>query len=60
MPSNFLLLKKTTRIFKFLRTFSFVKNIRNLRINLRNELLYSYVFIAYMRELRGCKTSYTQ
>ena len=24
------------------------KNIRNLRINLRNELLYSYIFIMYM------------
>ena len=26
-----------------------VKNIRNLRINLRNKLLYPYIFIMYMR-----------
>jgi len=31
-------------------SFLLVKNIRNLRINLRNELLHSRVFIAYMRE----------
>ena len=44
-PPIFLLLKKATRTFNFLRTFSLVKNIRNLRINLRNKLLYSYVLL---------------
>ena len=29
----------------FLRTFSLVKNIRDLIINLRNKLLYSYVLL---------------
>ena len=48
-PPIFGLLKKAIRTIIFLRTFSLVKNVRNLRINLRNELLYSYVFIAYMR-----------
>ena len=34
----------------FLQTFSLVKkNIRNLRINLRNEHLFPYVFFAFMR-----------
>ena len=48
-PQVFWLLKKATRTFNFLRTFLLVKDIRNLRISLRNELLYSYVFITYMR-----------
>ena len=49
-PPIFWLLKKTTRTFNFLQTFLLVKDIRNFRISLRNELLYSYVFITYMRE----------
>ena len=44
-PPIFWLLKKATETFILLRTFSLVKNIRNLRINLRNELLYSYVLL---------------
>ena len=48
-PPVFQLLKKATRTFNFLQKFSLVKNILNLRINLRNEFRYSYVFIAYMK-----------
>jgi len=32
-----------------LNVFISKKKIRNLQINLRNELLYSYIFIMYMR-----------
>ena len=49
MPSDFWLLKKATRTFNFLRMFLLVKDIRNLQISLRNELLYSHVFITYMK-----------
>ena len=48
-PSIVWLLKKTTRTFNFLRKFLLIKNIRNFRINCRNELQYSYIFIMYMR-----------
>ena len=44
------LLKKATRTFNFLQMILLVKDIRKFRISLRNELLYSYVFITYMRE----------
>ena len=50
MPSNFLLLKKAAITFLFFYVrFYLVTHIRNLRINLRNELLYLYIFITYMR-----------
>ena len=35
--------------FTFLRMFLLVKDIHTFYISLRNELLYSYVFIEYMR-----------
>ena len=37
-----------TSIFYFLRMFLLVINIRNLRINLRNEILYLCIFMKYM------------
>ena len=45
----FRLHKKATINFKFSRIFLLVKNIRNIRINLRNKLLYSLILIMYMR-----------
>ena len=36
-------------IYFILETFLLVKDIRNLRINLHNKLLYLYIFIAYLR-----------
>ena len=42
-------LKRQLELLAFSRTFSLVKDIRNLRISLRNKRLYSYVFITYMR-----------
>ena len=49
LPSDFWLLKKATRTFHFVRIFLLVKDIRNLQTSLRNELLYSHVFITYMK-----------
>ena len=46
-PPIFRLLIKATRTLNFLRIFLLVKNIRNLQISLRNELLYSHDFITY-------------
>ena len=43
-------LKRQLELLIFFTNILFVKNIRNLRINLRNEPLYSYAFIVYMRE----------
>ena len=48
-PPFFLLLKKATRTLNFLRMFLLVKDIRNLQNSLRKELLYSHIFITYMR-----------
>ena len=36
--------KRQLELFIFLQTFLLVINIRNLRIDLRNELLYLYIF----------------
>ena len=46
---QFLGTQKGNYKFLFLTNFLLVKNIRNLRINLRNKLLYSLIFIMYMR-----------
>ena len=61
-PLIFDYLKRRLELVIVLQTFSLIKNIRNLRINLRNELLYSYIFIAYMREftLRRYLALYTK
>jgi len=48
-PPVFWLLKKASRQCNFLQTFLLVKDIRNLRISLLSELMYSYVFITYMK-----------
>ena len=45
----FRLHKKATINFNFNEFFLLAKNIRNFRINLRNKLLYSLIFIMYMR-----------
>ena len=42
-------LKRQLELIIFNERFLLVKNIRNLRINLRNKLLYSYIFIMYVR-----------
>jgi len=43
LPSDFLV------TLNFLGMFLLVKDTRNLQISLRDELLYSHVFITYMR-----------
>ena len=42
-------LKRLLELLIFERTFLLIKNMRNLRINLRNKLLYSYIFIMCTR-----------